>query len=337
MFPVCLDACSHGWNKAAEMEKSLMQNPIAFVSRLNEQEELEWLEVLRQRMPAETIISFRQLNPELKARIELAIVANPDPVEVAQLSSLTWIHSLWAGVERLVTELGPAAPPIVRLVDPELARVMAEAVLAWTYYLQRDMPAYRQQQALSEWKPRPYRHPSTLQIGLLGLGELGKECARKLLEAGFTVQGWSASPKSLPGVEALTGEDGLTKLLSTSDITICLLPLTPATRHLLNRQRLSVMPQGASIINFARGAIIDHAALVDHLNAGHIDHAVLDVFEQEPLPQASPLWSHPRITVLPHISAPTTHESAASIVATNVALWRKTGLLPKTIQPSRGY
>ncbi|MFD1745345.1 2-hydroxyacid dehydrogenase [Rhizobium helianthi] len=314
-----------------------MPKPIAFVCRLDREEEQQWLEVLREKLPQETILPFRQISPDERRMIEVAIVANPDPTEVAALPGLAWIHSLWAGVERLVAELGTSSPPIVRLVDPELARVMAEAVLAWTYYLHRDMPAYRQQQACSQWKQRAYRHPSSLQVGMLGLGELGKASATRLSSAGFRIKGWSASPKQLDGVSTSTGEDGLMDLLSTSDIVVCLLPLTRETRYLLNERRLSSMPKGSSLINFARGAIVENEALLRLLDERHLDHAVLDVFEQEPLPDASPLWAHPQITVLPHISAPTTPDTAASIVAANIAEWRSSGRLPKTVALTRGY
>ncbi len=128
----------------------------------------------------------------------IAIVANPDPAEVALLPNLAWIHSLWAGVERLVRDLGANGVPIVRLVDPELARTMAEAVLAWTYYLQRDMPAYRRQQEAGTWRPLAYRPPGATMVGILGLGTLGGAAAERLVGAGFKVAAWSRSPKVVP-------------------------------------------------------------------------------------------------------------------------------------------
>ncbi len=314
-----------------------MNPPLAFVTRLAAEEEKAWADILQRAMPDERILPFRDMTEEERRLAEIAIVANPDPADVAALPGLSWIHSLWAGVERLVLELGGTAPPIVRLVDPELSRVMGEAVLAWTYYLQRDMPAYRTSQAERRWAPREYRHPAELTVGLLGLGALGTEAARRLTEAGFQVQGWSRSPKTLQDIVTLSGDEGLDALLSTSDITVCLLPLTAETRGLLNAERLMRMPRGASLINFARGAIIVADDLIQMLDEGHIDHAVLDVFEREPLEGTSPFWSHARVTVLPHISAPTTPASAARIVAANIVTWRRTGTLPRTVDRSRGY
>ncbi|MDR6101218.1 glyoxylate/hydroxypyruvate reductase A [Agrobacterium larrymoorei] len=314
-----------------------MTSPIAYVSRSADDEEATWIETLSEAMPREKIVSIRQMREEQRQAAEIAIVANPDPADIAKLPGLKWIHSLWAGVERIVSELGPTSPPIVRLTDPELARVMGEAVLAWTYYLHRNMPAYRQQQEKKIWKDLEYRHPKDVTVGLIGLGLLGTESAKRLLGAGFNVMGWSRSLKDLEGVATVSGEEGLHELLAKSDIAVCLVPLTAETRGLINAGRLQRMKPGASIINFARGAVIVADDLLSSLDSDHIAHAVLDVFEKEPLDQGSPLWSHPNVTVLPHISAPTDPGSSAAIVAQNIHNWRKTGELPITVDMQRGY
>ncbi|WP_137128953.1 glyoxylate/hydroxypyruvate reductase A [Rhizobium sp. FY34] len=314
-----------------------MPTPIAFVTRLEREEEQSWLAALARTMPEERIIPFRELSMQERQEAQIAIVANPDPADVAALPGLAFIHSLWAGVERLVLELGETAPPIVRLVDPELSRVMAEAVLAWTYYLQRDMPAYRRSQEARQWLPRAYRHPADMTIGLLGLGELGTAAAHRLLEAGFKVEGWSRTARQMTAIKTHHGEDGLAALLSSSDIVVCLLPLTSQTRGLLNAPRLALMPKGACLINFARGAIVVADDLLAALDTEQLEHAVLDVFETEPLAASSPFYAHPKVTVLPHISAPTTEATAAQIVATNITGWRKDGTLPASIDMRRGY
>ncbi len=314
-----------------------MAAPIAFVSRTTDANEAEWIRVLAAALPTETILPFRSMSAEERDLAEIAIVANPDPADIAQLKGLRWIHSLWAGVERLVAELGADTPPIVRLTDPELSRVMAEAVLAWTYYLHRDMPAYRDHQSKHIWAELEYRHPQDVTVGLLGLGTLGTQAAKRLQQAGFHTIGWSRSHKVIEGVETFSGDAGLTQLLAQSDILVCLLPLTAETRGLLNRARFSEMKTGASIINFARGAVIVSDDLLAALAEGQLSHAVLDVFEKEPLEQDSPFWQHPNVTVLPHISAPTNRQTAAHIVADNIRSWRRTGTLPATVDMSRGY
>jgi len=314
-----------------------MQKPLALVTRMDAATETVWKETLADALPEETILAFRDMSAEQRLEAELAIVANPDPADVANLPNIKWIHSLWAGVERLVAELGPSAAPIVRLVDPELARVMAEAVLAWTYYLHRDMPAYRVSQQKAEWAPRDYRHPRDVTVGLLGLGELGKTAADRLKGAGFNTIGWSRSPKTLDGIETLSGEGGFEHLLDVSDILVCLMPLTEETRGMLNTHRFGQMKRGAAIINFARGPIIVDADLIAALDSGRLSHAVLDVFGEEPLPAPSAFWAHPSITVLPHVSGPTDRFTAAGIVAANIRQWRQTGKLPKTVDMKTGY
>ncbi|WP_430259913.1 2-hydroxyacid dehydrogenase [Neorhizobium sp. IRS_2294] len=310
---------------------------IALVTRMTADVEQLWLTALSQKLPVETIIPFRELDEASREKVDIAIVANPDPADIAQLPGLQWIHSVWAGVERLVGELGDSRLPLVRLVDPQLSRTMAEAVLAWTYYLFRDMPAYAQFQRQRVWQQLAYRRPEQVTVGLLGLGALGAASAARLKEAGFNVIGWSRAAKSLEGVETFHGEQGLDQLLSRPEILVCLLPLTGETKGLLDGDRLSMMPKGASLMNFARGPIVVTDALIAALGSGAMKHAVLDVFDVEPLPADHALWDHPAITVLPHISAPTDRETAAAIVAGNILTYRETGALPSTVDLARGY
>jgi len=314
-----------------------MHPPIAFVSRYDEGEEKTWLQALKTAMPTEEIVSIHALDISARSQVEVAIVANPDPCDVASLHNLQWIHSVWAGVERLIEELGEKAPPIVRLVNPDMSRSMAEAVLAWCYYLQRDMPLYLHQQRKKIWQPQPYRPPASQTIGLVGLGVLGQAAARKLQEAGFHVLGWSRTVKQLAGIEHFIGEEGLNALLGQSDIVVLLLPLTKDTRGLMNSARFAQMKKGAGFINFARGAIVETQALLEALEQDIISHAVLDVFIKEPISADCPYWHHPKVTVLPHISAPTPRTSSADIVAHNVALWRQTGQIPAPIDRTLGY
>ncbi|MFN7221375.1 MAG: 2-hydroxyacid dehydrogenase [Burkholderiales bacterium] len=307
---------------------------IAFASR---QPAPAWLEALRAALPEESIREVGELSDSEAATVDIAIVADPDPAQLARLTSLKWIHSVWAGVERLVPLARERALPLVRLHDPELARTMAEAVLAWTYYLQRDMPAYAAGQRAAVWQPRPYRAPSETTVTLVGLGELGSAAAARLLDAGFRVRGWSRTQKDTPGVECHYGLSQLGSSIADADIVVLLVPLTPETKGLFNTLTLGAMKRGASLINFARGSVIVRDALVDALNSGKLQYAVLDVFEQEPLPADDSLWRHPAVTVLPHISAPTNRHTAAKIVADNVRRYRHEELLPSSVNVERGY
>lgn len=318
-----------------------MHAPIPYLFQGQPPKAGAWLQALAQAMPDETIVTLEQMSAHDLAHAEVAIVANPDPQDVKKLPNLRWVQSLWAGVERLVADLHDTPLPIVRLVDPQLATTMAEAVLAWTLYLHRDMPAYARQQALKIWQPLPYVRPQRKTVGILGLGLLGRAAAQTLLAAGFQVAGWSRSlPENtvdLAQVSCFAGPDGLSQILQRSDILVCLLPLTAQTHGLLDAGKLALLPRGASIINFARGAILHSDAVLAALDSGQLGHAVLDVFEQEPLPQQNALWPHTQVTVLPHISGPTDLESAAQIVASNIAAWRARGEIPAAVDRGRGY
>lgn len=311
--------------------------PIPFLSQSDPIEQAAWVEALSLAMPGERIVPFALLDESGRGSAEVAIVANPDPAEIARLPNLRWIQSLWAGVERIIHDLADFHGTIVRLVDPELARTMAEAVLAWTLYLHRDMPAYAAAQRRREWLPLDYVRPQNRSVGLLGLGELGRAGAAALLRAGFVVRGWSRTAKALNGVETFEGHDGLRRMLGKTDILVCLLPLTPETRGILDRRTLSHLPGGASLINFGRGPVIVIDDLLMKLDEHHLAHAVLDVFEQEPLQRESRLWEHPAVTVLPHISAETNRRTAAAIAAANIGAFRQSGAVPKGVDRARGY
>jgi glyoxylate/hydroxypyruvate reductase A len=310
---------------------------IPFVSRANLSEQQVWIKYLSAAMPDEVILPFANLTPEQKQQCDIAIVANPDPNDLLGLPSLKWVHSVWAGVERMMNELSSPPFSIVRLIDSNLADTMSEAVLAWTLFLHRDMPIYAKQQAKQSWIQRPMVQAKGRRIGVLGLGELGRVSAQRLVNNGFSVAGWSRHPKQVEGMECFHGEDGLALLLKQTDILVCLLPLTMETKGLLGKHNLSLLPLGASLINFARGLIIDDEALLARLDQGDLSHAVLDVFEQEPLPESHPYWLHERVIVLPHISAPTHPVSASEIVAKNIKLYRLTGSIPPAVDSLRGY
>lgn len=310
---------------------------IPFVGRITERERAECLAALNAHLEGARVVPFAEMDEAERAVADVAVVANPDPSELATLPSLRWVQSLWAGVEKLVAELPVDRVRIVRMTDPQLAETMSEAVLAWTLYLHRDMPVYRQQQTEHRWHQLPLKLPRDRSIGILGFGKLGRMSARRLLANGFPVLGWSRNPSAMEGVETFDGADGLDVVLRRSAIVVVLLPLTPETRGLMNEARLAQLPQGSSLLNFARGPIVDTRDLVAALDRGHLAHAVLDVFEAEPLPPDSPLWSHPKVTVLPHITAPTQTDTASRVAAGNLRAWFEHGVMPEGIDSKAGY
>ncbi|WP_343559951.1 2-hydroxyacid dehydrogenase [Kiloniella sp. b19] len=317
------------------------QSVLPFVSQENPKSEALWLEAFRTAFQAQNhtteIISFSELSESQKQEIEVAIVANPRISDLEQLPNLKWVQSTWAGVESLARDSDKSLH-IVRMVDQQLGDTMAEAVLAWTLYLHRDMPTYARQQAEQLWVEQPLIHARDRRIGILGLGALGEKAAERLSANGFSVRGWSRNGKACRGVEkVLSGEDGLRELLGQSDILVVLLPLTPETRGLLNNARLAQLPEGASLINFGRGPLLVEEDLLHQLDHGPLRHAVLDVFETEPLPASNPLWTHPGVTILPHITAPTDKPTASTAVARNIIHYWNSGELPEGVDRGAGY
>ncbi len=295
------------------------------------------LSALRKALPDERVCLVEELSKQECASVDVAIAANPVPELLDKLPNLVWLQSLWAGVEQLIEPARARNLHVVRLIDPELSQAMSEAALAWTLYLHRRMPQYAQQQRNQYWQTLPWRRTQDTRITVLGLGKLGSACASRLHANGFNVSGWSSSQHTLAGVTCYCGATGLASVLPRTDILIVLLPLTEETRYLLNTNTLNELPTTAALINFARGAVTNTEDLLSALDNRTLSHAVLDVFETEPLPQGHRLWSHPAVTVLPHIAAPTDPASAVGIVASHIKTYRASGEIPKGIDPVRGY
>lgn len=314
-----------------------MKKIVPFVSVCDEETTNLWLEHLQGQMSEYKIIPFEELSQEQKLSSTVAIVANPNPQDIAQLKNLKWIQSLWAGVEKLLQDLPNSSFKIVRMTDPQLANSMAESVLAWTLYLHKNMPLYLKQQKQKQWKQHIEILPEERNILVLGLGNLGEKSAKRLKENGFSVSGWARSKKEIEGVETFYGEEGLTQALKGADIVVCLLPLTYETKNLLDKQKLDLLHKKASIINFARGPIIDYEYLAKKLDKKELCHAVLDVFDIEPLATSSSLWENENITVLPHISAPTNMKTASKIVSKNILEYFKKGIIPPFVDTNKGY
>ncbi|MGS4990543.1 2-hydroxyacid dehydrogenase [Roseibium sp. RP-7] len=315
-----------------------MRPVVPFVSSASPDERQSWREALPKALDGIADVKpFEDLTEDQRSEARVAIVANPDPANVAALPNLVWVQSLWAGVERLMGELPANGPKIVRLTDPQMAETMSEAVLAWTLYLHRDMPRYIAQQRQKVWQDHALERPQERTVGVLGLGKLGAAAALRMKANGFNVLGWSRTEKSIEGIACRHGRDGLLEVLGQSDFIVLLMPLTDETRGLLGQDELSACKKGASIINFARGPIINTAALINKLDNGPLGHAVLDVFDEEPLPPSSPLWDHDKVTVLPHISAPTIISTASRIVADNIGRYYEDGTIPPAVDRDRGY
>jgi len=318
---------------------------IVFISSIDRTEQQLWLTRLKLILPGETVLLPDMFSAAQAAEVDIAIVANPDPKLLQNFPNLVWVQSLWAGVETLApiiqqhNQQREAANQLqlVKLLDPQLADTMAEAVLAWTLYLHRNMPQYALQQGQKLWRPLPCARAQETRVTVLGVGALGLASIKVLLQQNYKVSCWSRRKKSISSANSFSSLEHLPLALEQTDILINLLPLTPETKGLLNKPLLSNLPVGAKLINFSRGPVVDYTALLELLDSGKMSHAVLDVFEQEPLTSSSPLWGHPQISILPHISAPTNMLTASQIVADNILQYRANKVLPTTVDLNRGY
>lgn len=243
------------------------------------------------------------------------------------------VQSLWAGVERIVTN-PTLTQPLARMVDPGLARGMAEYCTGWVMRAHLGMDRYGQDGVWRNALVPPLA--SQRRVSILGMGELGRAAAAQLAPIGFRLAGFSASARPVPGVEVF-GPERLDEMLEQAEILVCLLPDTPATRNLLDADRLARLPRGAWLINAGRGTLIDDDALIDALDSGALGHAVLDVFRSEPLPSSHPFWAHPAVTVTPHVAADTRPETAAPVVAENLRRAMSGRPILHLVDRGRGY
>jgi len=236
-----------------------------------------------------------------------------------QYPKLKAIFSLGAGVEKLLLDKElPAGIPIVRMVDRALTVCMTEYVVLHVLRYHRRMPELEALQRRAEWNELETPPAWERKVGILGLGVLGGDAAEKLAVLGFDVAGWSNAPKQITGVKSFTGEKGLAEMLARSEIVVCLLPLTGATRGILNRANFAQMRRGASLINAARGGHVVETDLLAALDSDQVAHATLDVVSEEPLPASHPFWRHPKVTLTPHNASLTWPPTAVKHIVANI-------------------
>ncbi len=241
---------------------------------------------------------------------------NSDVQDFTPFTRAKAVLNLWAGVEDVVGNT-TLRIPLARMVDGGLTQGMVEWVTGHVlrHHLNTDLQVLNQD---GIWRKHIPPLACDRPVAILGLGVLGQACAKALAGLGFDVSGWSRSPKDVPDITCLNGDDGLQQALKRAGIIVLLLPFTPQTENIINAGALSLMPKGAVIINPGRGQLIADEALLNALDQGQIGHATLDVFRQEPLPPEHPFWAHDKVTVTPHIASETRAKTAAEVIAENV-------------------
>jgi len=286
--------------------------------------------------------------PELEIRVwpnigkahEIEFAAlGPVPKELfAALPKLRLIASLFAGAEMLLRDPAlPANIPLMRAGSPSGDAMMNETVLLHVLRHHRYLHEFLLAQQRHEWIERPRLKASVRKVGVMGLGLIGLAAARGLQKAGFDVAGWVRRPRQIDGLTVFHGREALPAFLARSEILVNLLPLTPETRDILNRETLHLLPRGAAVINLGRGQHLVDADLVAALDEGQLAAATLDVFRQEPLPAESPLWAHPRITVIPHAARRLNAADLVPSICENIRRLRRSEPLLGLIDRAAGY
>jgi glyoxylate/hydroxypyruvate reductase A len=255
------------------------------------------------------------------------------------LTKLKAIFSLGAGVDGFLRD--PEFPrhlPVVRFVDETLQREMAQYVTMHVLIMHRHQRGFDAAQAAGEWRQKMLSRPSReLRIGILGMGDIGAVTAERLMMFDFQLFGWSRSRKDVPGVTSYAGKDELPEFLAQCDVLVCMLPLTPETENILDAKLFAHLPKGAWLINVGRGGHGNEADILAALDSGQLGGAVLDVFQTEPLPPDSPFWTHPKVTVTPHIAGITDPRNAAAFITDCVARAQSGAPLKNVVDLSKGY
>jgi glyoxylate/hydroxypyruvate reductase A len=276
------------------------------------------------------------------AEVHYAAVWKPHPGELAAFPNLRVIFNLGAGVDALMADRSLPDVPLVRVAVNDLTERMTEYVVLHVLMHHRQELYLRESQRAKRWAPKSQWAAGAISVGVMGLGTLGADAADALRRIGFRVAGWSRSPRQIEGIECFDGAQGLEPFLRRTDILVCLLPLTPDTRHVLNRDLFTKLnrdsPLGAPVlINAGRGGLQNEADILQCLDDGTLGGASLDVYATEPLPTDSPFWTHSKVVLTPHNAADTDPDEISKYVARQIERFEAGGALENVVDRKRGY
>ncbi len=292
-----------------------------------------WLQELRAALPQADITLWSEGAPAA----DYAVVRAPSQQFFDEQAQLKAAFNAGAGVDALMKLRLPPQMQIVRLDDAGMGAQMAEYVCHAVIRHFREFGAYDMDTAACKWAPRMLQNRTEFPVGIMGLGVLGERVANAVAQFDFPVVGWSRSPKSLHGIECFAGPAQFSNFLAATRVLVCLVPLTPDTRDILNHTNLSrLRPQGY-VINVARGAHLVEEDLLTLLDSGYLAGATLDVFRTEPLPQAHPFWHHPKITITPHASAHTLRSESIAQIAGKIVALERGEAVAGVVELGRGY
>jgi glyoxylate/hydroxypyruvate reductase A len=291
--------------------------------------------------------TFRQQRPDLPIRIwpdageprdiEYLAFMHPDFNQLPAFPNLKAMFSRAAGVDDIIKHPKLPQVPLGKIEPPGGDPMMTEYVVMHVLRLHRDMPGYQAAQARREWIRVPIARPEQRRVGFLGFGMMARAPALVLKSLGFAVSAWVRSPRQGAEVPMFSGHDQLEPFLAQTDIAVCLLPLTAETEGIFCARTFAVMPRGAMLVNVGRGKHVVDKDLIAALDSGQLSYAALDALWPEPLPPESPLWLHPKVTVMPHVARrPTVAQLVAEIVA-NIRSLEAGGPLLQEVDVTLGY
>jgi glyoxylate/hydroxypyruvate reductase A len=311
-----------------------MAGAIAYISR--DTDGMAWNRLLADALGP---IDFRTLSGGLGDTddIEIALAWKPTPGLLASFRNLKLIVSLGMGVDHLLADDKLPDVAITRIMDDGLVGQMSEYALYWGLWHHRDIEKYAASQRAKTWKPEEFIDSIHRRIGVMGLGTIGQDTARKFAALGFPTAGWSRTQKTLPGVETFHGPSGLPKFLGQTNILVNVLPLTRETRGIMDKTLFAALPKGSFVINMGRGGHVVDEDLLAALDSGHLSGAALDVFNVEPLPPEHPYWAHPRVHITPHMAGYTNPRTASPGVIDNIKALRAGQPLKNTVDAKTGY
>ena len=292
-----------------------------------------WVQGVQQALPQAHVSVWVPGAPQA----DHAIVWAPPQQFIDEQAGLKTLFNIGAGVDALLQLKLPPYLKVVRLDDAGMSVQMAEFVCHAVIRHFRELDIYDADVQTGRWSYRKPRSRADFSVGVMGLGVLGERVAKALQVFEFPVNGFSRSPKSLPGVQCFSGDQGLAGFLAATRVLVNLMPLTPETENMLNHTTLSQLQPGGYVINVARGKHLVDEDLIALIDSGHLAGATLDVFRTEPLPAEHPFWKHPKITVTPHTSARTLREESIAQIVGKIQALQRGESIQGVVDPARGY
>ncbi len=295
-----------------------------------------WAKAIHQQAPEIAVEVYPNDTHREETQFMLAFL--PEDGVFSQYPNLKVVASMGAGVRFILNNKGLSEKvTITRIIEAKHQRDMADFTLALILNYMRRLMVYTQYKAQKKWHPHSYKRPEETTVGIMGIGAIGQAIGGLLVQNGFTVTGWSRSPKELTHIRTYYGDAQRNEFLQTAEILVCVLPLTDETTGILNASVFAQLPKGAYLINLGRGAELVETDLLAALESGQLAGAALDVFQKEPLPENHPFWTHKKIMITPHTAGSTHPESAVKSVLHNYYAMKEGTAFVNEVSRARGY